>query len=106
MKQIGQAAPKAAGSRQSLPVSATASRMPSAVLGSNMPPEVNRTTDIDIPNSAWSSWTEAGRARQLRRPLTKTEITLLQARALELAPAVAPYSPRELDHVIVSLSDM
>lgn len=105
MKQIGMAT-RAAASRTSLPVSATATQMPSALLGSNLPPVRNQITDIDIPNSAWARWIENGKPRQLRRELSSMETVMLLDRRAELERMVAPYSPRELDAVSLALGDM
>jgi hypothetical protein len=71
-----------------------------------MPPVANRLTDVEIPRSAWSAWKEDGKPRQLRRWLSMTEVMHLQERRDELAPAVAPYDPRESDRVALALTDM
>jgi hypothetical protein len=76
-------------------------------ISSGQPPRIsNRLTDIEIPLAAWSAWLPADGARQLRRPLTDPERTALVARRDELALAVAPYHPAELDDVSLSLIEM
>jgi len=71
------------------------------------PPKIsNRLTDVEIPMAVWSAWRPANGERQIRRPLTDQERAALVARRDELAPAVAPYHPSELDHVALALLDM
>ena len=62
--------------------------------------------DCSIPRSAWSSWKEAGKPRQLRRPLAPKERGALERRQRELAPAVEPYRDSERDRVALALLDM
>lgn len=71
-----------------------------------LPKIFNRSTDADIPNAAWSSWIPAVGSRTLRRPLHDVERQALAARAREIAPALAPYLPAEIDFVTVAVSDM
>jgi hypothetical protein len=66
----------------------------------------NRITDVEIPRTAWSSWHEAGKPRQLRRPLTDVEISALESRRIELVPAVQPYGERDVNRVTLALTDM
>lgn len=71
-----------------------------------MPPITDRTVDIEITRNAWSAWTEAGKPRQLRRPLTDGERSAVLRRANELAPVMAPYRPTETDRVTLALIEM
>jgi hypothetical protein len=72
-----------------------------------MPPVTNRETDVEIPNRAFSSWTEAGKPRQLRRPLTADERAALEDRRDELVPVVAPFlAGQQSDRVALALLDM
>lgn len=71
-----------------------------------LPPVLNRLTDVLIPNSAFASWIEAGKSRQLRRPLTDRERFDLERRRDELAPALAPFGADETDLVAVAILDM
>jgi hypothetical protein len=63
-------------------------------------------TDVEIPRSAWSAWHEAGKLRELRRPLTDGERQALTARRAELAPWVSGYHDSELDEVALALTYM
>lgn len=105
MKQIGTAVAKP-DSRGSLPNSAKASESRSLLIGDTFPRISVRSTDVDIPRTAWSAWQEDGKARMLRRPLTDAERRELTTRANELAPVVAPYGRKEAPHVALALTDM
>lgn len=103
MKQIGEIVSHAI-SPLSPQNSVTAPRGP---LPRNMPEVLNRTTDIEIPRSAWSSWTEFGKPRKLRRALTDDERLALIKRQNEIAPWVAGYQGRhEENRVALALADM
>jgi hypothetical protein len=54
----------------------------------------------------WSTWTEAGKSRQLRRPLLDAERNMLEARKAELEPWVAPFDRSADTKVALALSDM
>lgn len=89
--------------------SATASR--TAVSTTNfssdrLPRIFNRSTDVDIPNGAWSTWTPSAGARQLRRALTPEERRALEGRRADLAPALHHYVAADLDHIALAISDM
>jgi hypothetical protein len=71
-----------------------------------LPPVTVPYPDFSIPRSAWSSWKEAGKPRQLRRPLAPRERGALERRQRELAPAVEPYRDSERDRVALALLDM
>jgi hypothetical protein len=72
-----------------------------------LPKISNPLTDIEIPRSAWSTWRETGKPRQLRRPLTSAEISALEARRDELAPFVGPFDGAlESDRVSLALARM
>jgi hypothetical protein len=71
-----------------------------------LPPVTNRLTDVEIPLRVWSSWKEDGKPRQLRRALTGDERDALEARSNELAPAMEPYSDRDVNRVALALTDM
>ncbi|HUD74648.1 MAG TPA: hypothetical protein VMQ76_06205 [Terracidiphilus sp.] len=72
----------------------------------NLPPVMVPYPDSIIPRWAWSSWREAGKPRQLRRPLEPVERTALERRQRELAPAVEPYRDSERDRVALALLEM
>lgn len=72
-----------------------------------MPAVANRRTDVDIPRAVWSAWIPGdGSPRQLRRELTPDERQALEARRDELAPAVAPFSPRSVDRLVREIGAM
>jgi hypothetical protein len=71
-----------------------------------MPPVVNNHTDAEIPLAVWSAWTETGKPRQLRRPLTPAERGALEARHNELEPVIRPYEERDVNRVTLALTDM
>ena len=71
-----------------------------------LPPVTVPYPDSSIPRSAWSPWKEAGKPRQLRRPLAPRERGALERRQRELAPAVEPYRDSERDRVALALLDM
>jgi hypothetical protein len=73
---------------------------------STLPEIINRSTDVELPRSVWSSWIEEGKPRQLRRALTEPEVNALVARRNELEPAVAGYESRERDRVVLAIADM
>jgi hypothetical protein len=75
-------------------------------LNDPLPKISNQATDIDIPRSAWSSWKEHGKPRQLRRPLTVSERSDLEARRDELAPMMVPVQPSQVERVKTALADM
>ena len=100
MKQIGTVVPGRAVATQ------PSRRVSALVVGSVMPPVVNRVTDLTIPNAVFSSWTETGKARQIRRALTDDERTLLETRRREVEPALLPFSDKAVDHVVEALLDM
>jgi hypothetical protein len=75
-------------------------------LNDPLPKISNRSTDVDIPRSAWSAWKEDGKPRQLRRPLTASERSDLEARRDELAPMIVPVQPSQVDSVKIALADM
>src|SRR4051794_10423611 len=70
-----------------------------------LPKISNQLTDIEIPRSAWSTWRETGKPRQLCRPLTLDEVRALEARRDELAPFVEPFAgAAETDRVSLALA--
>lgn len=105
MKQIGTVLAKS-DSRGSLPSYGSKSETRSFLIGDRLPRICNRSTDVDIPRSAWSSWREHGKPQTLRRPLTAAERGELEARVNELAPALTPFGHREAPHVALALTDM
>lgn len=74
--------------------------------GAPLPPVTNRRTDLEIPNSAFSSWIEAGKPRQLRRALTTEERTALERRRDEIGPALAPFADWQRDVVALAVLEM
>ena len=73
---------------------------------STNPPVSNRLTDVEIPRAVWANWIPDDGPRQLRRALTVTERNALEGRRAELEPMLEPFTPAELDHVVLALSDM
>lgn len=102
MRQIGTATPQPGREVATQP----SQRKSALVVGSVMPPVVNRITDLVIPNAVFSSWTETGKARQIRRALTIDERHLLENRRDEVAPALMPFSDKAVDPVVEALLDM
>lgn len=105
MRQIGTAVAKS-GSRGSLQNSAKTSEKRSYLIADTLPKILNRSTDVDVPLSAWSSWIPDVGPRCLRRALTDEERESLTRRMNELAPAVAPFGRTEAPHVALALTDM
>ncbi len=99
-------------SQELQPASASGSRLPSMNFrtGANIPPVVDRTADVLIPQTAWENWIPHDGPRQLRRPLRDFEREALERRRDELAPAVAPYDRRQgtadWDRVALAVTDM
>lgn len=110
MKQLGMIAPGA--SRSLVPNSdgqsktVVASKMLMARRQRPKPPTMDQIADIEIPRTIWSTWTEAGRDKKLRRPLSEAEHTALEKRRDELAPWVCGYHAEELDDVSLALIDL
>lgn len=71
-----------------------------------LPRIFNRSTDVDIPRSAWSAWIETGKRRQLRRELTVAERADLERRRDELAPMMLPICRAEAEVVRVAIEEM
>jgi hypothetical protein len=68
---------------------------------------LNRSTDVEIPDSAWSGWIETGVPRKLRRPLRPEERAAIEARRDELLPVLAPVDGRhETDVAKLAIADM
>lgn len=65
-----------------------------------------RDVDFAIPRQAWCAWKNDGEDRKLRRALTAQERGMLEARAAQIEPVLAPYRPEETDDVALALSDM
>lgn len=104
MKQLGTGLPQraAAGATQPSPQSYA-----TALETIAMPPVANRLTDAVIPSHVFSSWIEAGKARQLRRPLTERERFDVERRRDEVEPAVRPFNRHEDgDRVALALVEM
>jgi hypothetical protein len=72
----------------------------------NLPTIRNTITDVDIPRSAWSTWTETGKRPMLRRALNDAERSALEARRDELEPAIEGYGERDVTRVALALTDM
>ena len=75
-------------------------------LPDRLPRISNQATDINIPRSVWSSWSEAGKDRKIRRELTADERSQLEARRDELEPFVGAFDGREQDAVALAVIDM
>lgn len=73
-----------------------------------LPKILNQLTDVDIPRSAWSSWSEPGKPRELRRHLTEDERRALEVRRRELEPVMTPFlgDPAEASRVMLSIADV
>ena len=73
---------------------------------SNLPAEIDRVADIDIPRRVWSALIIDGVPREIVRPLTLDERCALEVRVARLAPAMRPFSELDADSVAQALADM
>ena len=105
MDKLPKVTPGGSGSPNSQSNS-NAARLAQVRLAGLMPPVMNKTTDLMIPRSAWSAWTEMGKSRCLRRALTVEERSALERRKNELLPWIVGYSASEEDDVIIALTKM
>jgi hypothetical protein len=72
-----------------------------------IPPPDDPLADATIPARVWSAFIPSDGKRELRRPLAGVERQALEARAAELAPALASYRrPLDDDRVATALATM
>ncbi len=73
----------------------------------NLPSELDRLADVDIPSRVLGPWRASGGRRELRRALTEDERTAVALRASALVPALQGYDPKtDGDRVALALTDM
>lgn len=107
LKQLSAIVPAAASAIQASPQKSELAAPRVRYDASNLPALVDRLTDVDIPNAAWSSWIPKTGPRALRRALIDGERRALQARVAELQPALLGFDrEQDGDRVALAISDM